>query len=370
MTTPVQYRLDAFPPKNIDWGRLIPLLGPAHAALARYDGLVSVIPNAKVMLDPLITQEAVLSSRIEGTTATMSEVLAIEAGTNGKSFPPSIRDDAEEIKNYCVALNYAADVLTHQPFSLDLLCQAHGCLMDGVRGRDKSPGSLRERQNWIGPIGSGIESARFVPIPQKHLKKGVTKWLHYVLDDGTPDPLVQLAIIHMEFEALHPFRDGNGRIGRMLVPLLLFSKGLLSSPNFYFSAYLEDRREEYFWALLEVSRDGAWTEWCEFFLEGLTRQADENHRKAKLILDSHRRMMRDIVQYSRSPHSTRAVEFLFSRPVFSIGQFSQEVGVLPRTAARLLAPFLKKGILRVDQKQTGSTPAVYSFPSLLDIIQS
>jgi len=347
----------------------MPLASAARGAIGRYDGMVSAIPNAQVLLAPLITQEAVLSSMIEGTSATVSEVLALEAGASQKGFSQSKRDDAEEIKNYCKALDFASDALSREPFSLDLLCQAHKRLMDGVRGRDKSPGSFRERQNWIGHPGHGIERARYVPIAQEYLMKGVKAWHRYALSEDAPDPLMQLAVIHVEFEALHPFRDGNGRLGRMLIPLLLFGKGLLTSPNFYFSAYLEARREEYFAALRAVSRDDAWTEWCAFFLKGIYEQANDNQEKTLLILDRHKKMSRDIAKLTRSPHSALAVDFLFSKPIFSARQFMGETGISESAARRMLSLLTEPGILTASRGDYATSPIVYSFPTLLDIIE-
>ena len=265
MTKPVHYHLGGFPPSNIEWARLVPLIGQANAALARYDGLIAAIPNANVLLSPLTMQEATLSSKIEGTNVTMSEALEIEAGAH-----PDInqlkRDDAEEIFNYRYALNFTAQAMKERRLSLHLLREAHQSLMQGVRGRDKNPGAFRDHQNWIGPRGCTIDQARFVPIPQDHLRAGLDRWIAYVQDRSKPDPLVQLAIIHLEFEALHPFNDGNGRLGRMIIPLFLYERGLLSGPHFYMSGYLEARREQYVDAMQRASRDDAWKTGAPSFL--------------------------------------------------------------------------------------------------------
>jgi len=313
---PVIYHLGAFPPQNLDWARMVPLIGKANAALARYDGLVTAIPNAAILLSPLITQEAVLSSKIEGTNVTMGEVLEIEAGGDGDVGQPK-REDAEEIRSYRRALSFAAAALADRSLSQHLLREAHALLMDGVRGRDKAPGSFRNEQNWIGAQGCTIEQASFVPIPQEHLAAGLDDWSRFVSSPDEPDPLVQLAVVHAEFEALHPFKDGNGRLGRMVIPLFLYERRILSGPNFYMSGYLKARREQYIQAMRAISRDGAWTEWCIFFLEGLIEQASENQTKAQSILELYQRMSRVVAELTHSQHSGRAVDFLFSRPVFS-----------------------------------------------------
>jgi Fic family protein len=252
---PVHYHLGGFPPSTIDWPELVPSIGRANAALARYDGLIASIPNATVLLSPLTTQEAVLSSKIEGTVVTMGEVLKIEAGAGGDLAQPK-RDDAEEITNYRTALRFASAALVDRPLSQSLLRETHALLMRGVRGRDKDPGAYRNEQNWVGTHGCTIDQASFVPIPQSQLQTGMDSWSQYVSDSVERETLVQLAIVHAEFEALHPFKDGNGRLGRMIIPLFLYERKLLSGPNFYMSGYLEVRRDEYIEALRGISRDG------------------------------------------------------------------------------------------------------------------
>lgn len=368
MSGPVRYHLGGFPPKNIDWRKLVPLIGPANAALARYDGLIAAIPNASVLLSPLTTQEAVLSSKIEGTNVTMGEVLEIEAGNYANISQPK-REDAEEIKNYRIALQTSAKALEERRLTPHLLREAHALLMDGVRGRDKTPGGLRTEQNWIGSAGCTIEQANFVPIPQEHLAAGIDAWAAYVSSVTEPDPLVQLAVIHVEFEALHPFKDGNGRLGRMIIPLFLFARKILSGPNFYMSGYLETRRDQYVERMRAVSRDLAWTDWCAFFLEGLIEQASENQTKARAILELHQRMLREVAALTHSEHAGRAVDFLFGQPVFASSHFI-EGSEIPRASALRFLPLLRDGgILRTIQEAAGRRPAIYAFPALLNIAE-
>jgi Fic family protein len=369
MTGPVRYRLGSFPPQNIDWPRLVPLIGAANAALARYDGLVAAIPNAAVLLSPLTTQEAVLSSKIEGTNVTMGEVLEIEAGAEDAGLSQPKRDDAEEIRNYRTALQAAARAVQDQPLTPHLLRAAHALLMDGVRGRDKDPGAFRTEQNWIGPTGCPIEQAKFVPIPQEHLAAGLDGWAAYVASRNEPDPLVQLALIHVEFEALHPFKDGNGRLGRMIVPLFLLERRILNGPNFYMSAYLEARRDDYVEKMRAVARDEAWTEWCAFFLEGLIDQASDNQAKARAILELFQRMLREVAELTHSQYANRAVEFLFARPIFDSGHFVEGAGLPGPTALRFLSLLRKAGILRVVRQWSGRRRAIHGFPELLNIAE-
>ena len=366
MSAPVHYHLDGFPPTNIDWARLVPLIGRANAALARYDGLIQAIPNAAVLLSPLTTQEAVLSSKIEGTNVTMAEVLEIEAGADGGVSEPK-RQDTEEILNYRRALRAAADEIAHRPLTPHLLRQAHAVLMTGVRGRDKDPGAFRTSQNWIGSLHAPIERATFVPIPQEHLQSGLERWAAYAASTTEPDPLVQLAVLHAEFEALHPFKDGNGRLGRMIIPLFLFERKVLSGPNFYMSGYLEARRDQYIELMRDVSRSGAWTEWCAFFLEGLIAQASENQIKAQAIGSLYQSMLIQVADLTHSEHSARAVDFLFRVPVFATTAFSVGAGIQRKAAERFIPLLRKARILSDVRPAAGNRAAVVAFNELLDI---
>src|SRR5690625_3747570 len=232
--TPVHYHLGQFPPAELDWQRLIPLLGPAAAAVARYDGTLAAIPNAAVLLAPLSTQEAVLSSRIEGTQATMGEVLEFEAEGASSALSEARKDDIREVLNYRAAVRVAEKMLAEMPLSQRVVRETHRVLLAGVRGQGRSPGEYRRIANWIGPPGCTMEEARFVPIAADKLPGAMSVWEHFLHAD-TPDRLVQLALIHAEFESLHPFLDGNGRLGRMLVPLFLCQSGAIQRPMFYIS---------------------------------------------------------------------------------------------------------------------------------------
>ena len=366
---PVLYHLGKFPPREIDWERLIPFIGPANAGLARYDGLLSAIPNAQVLLAPLTTQEAVLSSKIEGTHVTIGEVLEIEAGAESESLTPAKRGDAEEVLNYRSAMRACTAEMEHRPLSQQLLKTAHQMLMQGVRGKDKSPGQYRDAQNWIGPQGCSIDEARFVPIPQDHLHQGMDEWNGYLDRTNVPDILVQLAILHVEFEALHPFKDGNGRLGRMLIPLYLYQRKLLSSPDFYMSGYLESKREDYQERLRAVSRDGDWTSWCEFFLRGVCEQAAQNERKARSILALYDHIKTQVAKLTHSQYSIHAVDFIFQTPIFSAPAFVSLSGIPKPTASRILNLLREGEILRAVQEGRGRRPGIFVFSELLNIAE-
>lgn len=368
-TKPVRYHLGKFPPKELDWSKLIPLIGPANAGLARYDGLLSAIQNPNILLSPLTTQEAVLSSKIEGTHVTMSEVLEIEAGGESGEITQPKRDEAEEVTNYRKALRACVAEMKHRPLSQHVLKSAHSLLMQGVRGKDKSPGNYRHAQNWIGPKGCKIEEARFVPVAPEHLQGEMDRWERYLNSTTEPDALVQLAILHVEFEALHPFMDGNGRLGRMLIPLFLSNRELLASPDFYMSGYLEANREEYQERLRLVSQDDDWTGWCAFFLTGIRQQSAENERKARAILKLHERLKTEVADLTRSQHSIRAVDFLFQWPFFYATDFVKYSKIPKATAARILVLLRKKGFLATVREGKGRRAGLYAFRELVNVAE-
>lgn len=367
-TQPVYYHLGKFPPVSLDWSRLIPLIGPANAGLARYDGLLSAIPNADILLSPLTTQEAVLSSNIEGTHVTIGEVLEIEAGAESEAITQPKRDDVEEVLNYRRALRACVAELKQRPLSQHILRGAHNILMQGVRGRDKTPGSYRTDQNWIGPKGCCLENASFVPIAPEHLQAGMDDWERY-LNSTQSDALVQLAILHAEFEALHPFKDGNGRLGRMLIPLFLYQKRLLASPDFYMSEYLEAKRDEYQDSLRAVSREDDWTNWCVFFLRGIKEQTAGNERKARLILALYSKTKEQVVELTHSQHSLRAIDFMFNTAIFSTPTFAKFSGIPKPTANRILTLLRDQGILLTIREGRGRRAGIYVFRELLNIAE-
>lgn len=361
------YRKGSFPPEDrIEWPAVIPLIGPAVAAVARYDGALSAIPNPRVLLSPLTTQEAVLSSRIAGTEATMSEVLEFEAGREAES--PERRDDIREVINYRRAMRQAEEMLQELPLCQRVIREAHRVLLAGVRGEGRSPGEYRRVPNWIGPPGCTVENATFVPVGAENLPAAMSAWERYIHDD-VPDRLIQLAVIHAEFEALHPFLDGNGRLGRMLVPLFLSECGLIGQPMFYVSAYFEARRAEYYEGLLAVSRDDEWTGWCRFFLKAVLTQAVESLAKVKGILDLYEKMKRQVSDATRSQYATYALDWIFEHPIFNSVAFATSAGIPVRTARRLLAKLIDRGVLQVLQPPNGRRGTILVFPDLLNVAE-
>lgn len=362
----VKYHEGRFPPSELDWPKLLPLIGPASAAVARYEGVLHGIPNSQVLLSPLTTQEAVLSSKIEGTQATIGEVLEFEA--EEESATGEKRNDIQEVLNYRAAMRHAVSSLERLPLSQRVVRDAHEVLMQGVRGENKSPGQYRRIPNWIGPAGCSVDTAHFVPPSAERVPDLMAGWERYLHGDA-PDRLVQLAILHAEFEAIHPFLDGNGRIGRLIVPLFLVNAELLTSPDFYVSAYLEARREEYYERLLAISRDNDWSGWCVFFLTALTEQARDNESKAKAILELYKQKKEWITELTHSQYAIRALDWFFSRPIFKTSDFVRSAQIPTPTANRIVRLARDGGLLRELRPSSGRRPAILMFSDLLNIAE-
>ncbi len=360
----VHYKTGLFPPEErLDWPVLVPLIGPAVAAVARYDGVLSAVPNPSVLLAPLTTQEAVLSSRIEGTQATMGEVLEFEALQELLS--SERHDDIHEVLNYRTAMRRAEQMLSELPLSQRVIRDAHRVLLSGVRGKHKSPGEYRRIPNWIGPPGCSMDEARFVPVSAEMLNDAMSAWESYMNRDAT-DRLVQLAILHAEFEALHPCHE---RLGRMLVPLFLWQSGLIGYPMFYISAYFEAHRNAYYDGLLAVSRDDDWTGWCHFFLNAVRIQAEDNLTKAKGILNLYEDMKSRVTGLTRSRYAIHALDWIFQYPIFRSIDFVTKALIPEPTARRILVTLRQGGILREIRAGSGRRPAVLTFPEVLNIAE-
>ncbi|HPC65608.1 MAG TPA: Fic/DOC family N-terminal domain-containing protein [Anaerohalosphaeraceae bacterium] len=365
MSKPVFYHYGRFPPKKIQWEKLISWIGPATGALTRYDGILSVIPNPSVLLSPLTTQEAVLSSKIEGTQTTMGEVLEYEAEKGENTFSPEKKEDIYEVLNYRRAIWKAIKLLETLPLCSRVICEAHQVLMDHVRGHNKLPGHYRKTQNWIGPHGCPIEQAHFIPIAPDKLIESIGLWEKYI-HQQPKDKLVQLAILHAEFEALHPFLDGNGRMGRMFIPLFLYKVGLIQSPMFYISAYFEANRDEYYERLLAVSRDDDWTGWCLFFLKAIEFQARENQKKATQILKLYEQKKSQIHKLTRSQYTLHTLDFIFEHPIFKATKLTKSGKVPAPSAKKILSALRNANIIKTLKEASGRRAAVFVFPELLN----
>jgi len=359
---------EPLPPATIDWTRMIPRLGRANRALAAYGGILEAIPNPELLLSPLTTQEAVLSSKIEGTQATLGDVLKFEAGEKPRQ--RGREDDIQEILNYRKALRAAESEVGSRPFSLQMLRALHGILLEGVRGEDKTPGSFRTKQNWIGPEGCTEKDASFVPPQPALVTEHMEAWGRYYHEEQL-DALVQLAVVHAQFEIIHPFLDGNGRLGRILIPLFLYEKKLLRRPTFYLSAWLEARRTGYVERLRALGRaDDAWNSWCEFFLQGIEEQAIQNAETAKAILELYERLKKQVLELTRSQYAVPLLDQAFRRPVFQSGHLKFGGRAPSKAAIASMLRALKEGkVLKLVREPSGRKPAIFALAELINLCE-
>ena len=356
---------DELPVEGVDLEAMIPEIVAANTALARFDGQLESIQNPRVLLSPLMTQEAVVSSKIEGTQATLEDVLEHEAD-QAQPAEKSKREDVEEIINYRSALSYGEESLADRPFTLNLLKEMHGILMDGVRGQNKRRGEFRRQQIHIGPPGASKEEATYIPPPYLKLSDLLDNWESYYHSE-VQDPLVQLGILHAQFEMIHPFLDGNGRIGRLLIPLFLHDKRLITSPTFYASAYLERTRAAYYERLSRISEDGDWNGWLRYFLTAIKEQAEANSRKVRQITDLYEDTKEQVVDLISSKYTIQAIDTLFEAPIFSSSKFLT-LSEIPRQTAYRILRTLEGDVISCVRTASGRTPALYVFESLVDIV--
>jgi Fic family protein len=360
------YLPEPLPLKKLDYRQLIKIVGRANAELARYDGLLRAVVNPEILLSPMITKEAVLSSKIEGTQATLDEVLRHEAGI------PVVGEqkiaDIQEIVNYRSTLILAEKALTNRPMTLFLLRQMHKELMTSVRGQHKNPGEFRRIQNWIGPTGGTIARALFIPPEPVVLQEHLSALEKYMQVEDVDD-LIQCAVVHAQFELLHPFLDGNGRIGRLLIPLFLYFKKRLIRPMFYMSEYLENQRNNYYAKLNAISRNGEWNEWIDFFLRIIHDQALRNSEKVTAILDLHRQLKDQIYEITHSRYSLKILDALFFKPVFPASDLMLRTKIVKQTLMPILRKLRQAGILKVIRPAQGRRPAVMAFTDLLNITE-
>jgi Fic family protein len=354
------------PLKNLNWGDFVAEISLANREIARYDGLLQSVPEPLVLLAPLRTKEAVLSSKIEGTQATLEEVFEYEAE---QGFENNRMGDIFEVLNYREALAFAVEEMESRPISTGLIKRIHAILLQGVRGETRDPGNFRRIQNWIGKPGSAIEDARFIPPSPALISESLSNWEKYIHYEDI-DPLVQLAIVHAQFEIIHPFLDGNGRIGRIIIPLFLYHHKIIHQPAFYLSAYFESNRDEYYDSLKSITDTGDWSKWIKFFLKALISQSKENTSKVKSILFLYEDMKEKITEYTHSQFAIQALDQIFCSPVFNSTKFIRETKIPRASAMRILSTLSEKGILRIVRKGTGRSPSLYRFKKLMDVINN
>lgn len=326
------------PPLAFDMARS-QLLSQATLALGRLDAAAQLIPNPDLFVGMYVNREAVLSSQIEGTQASLTDVLVYEIERDSDS-----SGDVREVLNYIAAMNHGLDRLAELPLSLNLIREIHRVLMQGVRGQNRDPGEFRRSQSWIGPEGTPMSAATFIPPPPQELMRhlgALEKFMH----DETSPPLVRAGLVHAQFETIHPFLDGNGRIGRLLITFILCQAGVLHRPLLYLSHFLKQHRAEYYDRLQAVRIDGRWEEWMDFFLTGVATTASEAWQTARSILDLQQRH-RQLLQSEHASANALAVhELLWRRPLVTVPFLQDELHITFAGANGIVQRLVDLGIL-------------------------
>lgn len=331
-------------PPNLDWSpALLTTLADAERELAKLTTVAGNFPFPRLLIQPFIRREAVLSSRIEGTRASLTDLYNYESAQ--MSFLER-DDDVREVHNYVLALDYGLERLQTLPVGQRLIRELHARLMEGVRGGQFTPGEFRKTQNWIGAAGSTIETATYVPPPVDEMENALGAMEKFIHADTELPALVRAGLIHYQFEAIHPFLDGNGRVGRLLIMLLLREWGILSQPLLNLSAYFEHYRQEYYDHLLAVSQHGKWEEWLRFFLRGISAQAQDSvFRMTRL--QGIRTRYEELVQADNNPQRMSAViDFLFSRPILTLRQLESALDIPYMAAKRYVDKLVEAGVLK------------------------
>lgn len=332
-------------PPQLQWtSELVTTLSDANLAIGQLNGVGLKLPNPNLLLTPFIRREAEMSSRIEGTQANIEQLylFEIEDHTVESKVP-----DVKEVSNYVQALYYGLKLSQELPVCLRMIRQLHEILLKDVRGEQRMPGQFRKEQNWIGSSGCPIEQASYVPPPPEQITTALDAFEKFINSPlGKLPVLVWLAMVHYQFEAIHPFRDGNGRIGRLLITLLLCTKGVLDKPLLYFSAYFERNRQQYYDCLLQVSTHGQWTEWILFFLQGVIEQSKDAFERARQLMDLQQEYHKIVHITKRSALQIRLVDLLIERPVITTVFVMKHFNVSYPTAKNNIAKLVEAGILR------------------------
>jgi len=362
LTQPHGYRafipesLPPDPPIRIS-GSLQEQLSKADRALGRLDGSILTLPNPDLFVFMYIRKEAVLSSQIEGTESSLQDVLAAEA----RLLNPGQPHDVGEVVNYVHAMNYGLERLDHLPVSTRLIRGIHSILLDGVRGSHLTPGDIRTTQNWIGPGGCTLAEATFIPPPPIEIPRLLSEFEKFLHSDTDLPLLVKIGLAHAQFETIHPFLDGNGRVGRLLITFLLCEKKVLSKPVLYLSFYLKKHRNEYYDQLQRVRDVGTWEDWLSFFLKGVEEvsiQATNTARRIITLREKHHRLITD--KFGRAAgNGHRVLEKLYTVPIVSVHEVQQLIGTSYPAANDLVTRLVKTDILREITGQIRNRRFIY-----------
>jgi Fic family protein len=352
---------------TLRWQSVVKKVSDASAELAYYHGVLEAIINPAIFLTPLETKEAVISSRIEGTVTTVDEVLRFEVDLKPESI--SSQNDIIEVLNYRKATRSSKEWLTKGlPLNITLINAIQHELLRGVRGKDKHPGELRREQVWIGPKGCSIEEAAFIPPEPLGLQAHLNNLIDFInLTDQ--EILIQAAIMHAQFEIIHPYCDGNGRTGRILIPIFLWWKKRISSPSFFISEYFDENRDQYIENLRKISASKDWESWILFFLEAISVQAKRNSEKANQVFDLYKDMQARMVNLTKSPYAMKVLDSLFMTPVIKPSDFIKISRLEPKSAHRIISRLKQEKILSTIQKHSGRSSEILVFDALYKLIR-
>lgn len=367
--------LQGLPIPGLDLTRFMPALGEANRSLARYDGLIQQTPTPTALLIPVLARrEALDSSRIEGSQSTISDVFRFEENENFAKTNAQ-RDDLREILNHASAAHLAAAELENRSFTLNLLKTLHARLLNSGRGQRKNPGQFRTIQNWIGREGTPMEQASFVPPEPLRVPEYMEQWKRFYHSEQ-PDVLVQAAILHAQFELIHPFMDGNGRLGRLLIPVFLREKKVLSGLNFYPSAYLEEHREAYMDGLRALGSNHIedWHQWIIFFLEALKTQAQKDSEKVVKMTELYEDEKKRFLDLTQSRLAIPLLDAIFSKPLFRTAYLNKRFAALEKpptapTLSSLLSKLTEGGALVMREPRKGRRGALYEFSGLMELLE-
>jgi Fic family protein len=351
----------------VDYNRLAVLIGSANRKISLYSGMLEAIPNVDILMAPMSVQEAVFSSKIEGTQASFSEIFKSEAG---EKYDFSKSADIQEIVNYKTALLEAESMFAVHPFiHLNMIKRLHEILLYGVRGENKSRGNFRTIQNYIGPYGCKIEEATYVPPHPESVMSAMDNLEKFINRDDV-ESLVQLALIHAQFELIHPFLDGNGRIGRILIPLFLQQKLYIKRPVFYLSEYFESNRGLYYQKLNEISKNNNWNEWTEFFLNALCVQAENNIQKVKDMINLYDHMKQMFLDVTKSKFSIKMLDLLFNEPVIKSTDLVKKTGITSARSGRaIIQKLIEARAVGVYKDRMGPNASILMFSQLINLIE-
>lgn len=361
------YHYGGFPPQLPDLTQLIASLTAAATNLARYDTMLQSMLNSELLLAPLRARDAVVSSRMEGTISTLEEVLRLEAEATDETMGAGSRDETIEVALYARSLRQAEEQIQDgYPLDENLIRQAHHTLLSFGRGQQKKPGQYKTEQNYIGERRS--KRIDFIPISPEQLPIGMASLVEFMNSDDLI-PLLKIAISHAEFEALHPFDDGNGRLGRMLITLMLWQTKVLNTPRFFVSDYFENNKDEYIARLRAVSEENDWIGWCHFFFQALSSQAEKNINTVDQIQTHYEEMREKFRDVLQSKWSMDALNYMFANPIFRNSRFTKNAGIPKPTANTITNKLVDEGLLNILIAPSGRSPGLYIFPSLLEIVQ-